>query len=232
MAEYRITLEKFQGPLDVLLQLIEKKELDITHISLSAVTEQFLDYLEKVEEKYPEELADFLVVATKLLLIKSRQLLPAPEAEEEDDTLARQLRMFQAFQEASKQVEHILRKGEMLFSRPPSKIPATVAFQPPEGMTKTRLHELFVEVLAELEPIIKIPRAAIEKAVTVKEKIMQIQRMLKERRTINFTELLKLTTQTRTDVVITFLAMLELVKQKNIAVRQREMFEEIIIEKT
>ena len=76
MSNYEVQVEKFQGPLDLLLQLIERDEMDITQISLAQVTEQYIGYLEEVEELNPEEVADFLVVAARLLFIKSRVLLP------------------------------------------------------------------------------------------------------------------------------------------------------------
>ena len=91
-----IKIENFEGPLDLLLQLIEQEELDITQVSLSAVAEQFISYLETIEKKEPEMLADFLLIAAKLLYIKSRALLPELEMELEEDSidLARQLKMY------------------------------------------------------------------------------------------------------------------------------------------
>jgi len=80
-----IKLENFSGPLDLLLHLIEEKQMDITTVSLSSVTEQFLAYLQEIDERSPEELASFLVVATKLLLLKSQALLPFLQVEEEEN---------------------------------------------------------------------------------------------------------------------------------------------------
>ena len=81
----RIRVENFEGPLDLLLQLIEQDELDITKVSLLEVTEQYINYLEEVEDKEPEMLADFLLIAAKLLYIKSKVLLPEIELENEDE---------------------------------------------------------------------------------------------------------------------------------------------------
>ncbi len=78
MNNYKIKIEKFEGPLDLLLQLIEKEKLDITEVSLSKVTEQYLESIKNIEEYQPEDLADFLVVATKLLLLKSKTLFTLP----------------------------------------------------------------------------------------------------------------------------------------------------------
>jgi segregation and condensation protein A len=100
---YQVTLPVFEGPLDLLLHLIERQELDITAISLAQVTNQYLEYLGRVSERNPGNLADFLVVAAKLLLIKSRVLLPqppvplAPEEEDVGDDLVRQLMEYKRF---------------------------------------------------------------------------------------------------------------------------------------
>ena len=105
---YQVALPVFEGPLDLLLHLIERQELDITAISLAQVTNQYLEYLAGASERDPDNLADFLVVAAKLLLIKSRVLLPQPPAppaaEEEDlgDDLVRQLVEYKRFKEAAR----------------------------------------------------------------------------------------------------------------------------------
>ena len=98
-------LEKFSGPLDLLLSLIDEEKLDINELAISEVTEQYLRYLEAMEEKRPEELADFLVMATRLLLLKSKNLLPQLETDEEEGpSLEEQLRLYKAFVEASKKL--------------------------------------------------------------------------------------------------------------------------------
>ena len=100
----KIKIENFEGPLDLLLQLIEREELDITTVSLLDVADQYINYLSKIEDKKPEMLADFLLIAAKLLYIKSRALLPELETDSDEDSmdLARQLKMYKKFVEASK----------------------------------------------------------------------------------------------------------------------------------
>src|SRR3989338_6596602 len=113
-----IKLEKFQGPLDLLLQLIEQDELNITEISLSNVTEQFFDYLNKLEESRSEELADFLVIATKLVYLKSKHLLPYlyPEADE-GPSLAEQLKLYKRYADASKEIGRLWEQGSIASGR-------------------------------------------------------------------------------------------------------------------
>ena len=116
----KIRISNFEGPLDLLLQLIEKEELDITEVSLLQVTEQYLDYLEKVEDKKPDELADFLLIAAKLLYIKSRVLLPELEMDEEENAtdLAVQLKMYKKYVAARKIIQRRFENDNFPFSRP------------------------------------------------------------------------------------------------------------------
>ncbi|MFN2167176.1 MAG: segregation and condensation protein A, partial [Anaerolineae bacterium] len=114
---YQVSLPVFEGPLDLLLHLIERQELDITQVSLARVTNQYLDHLARISERNPDNLADFIVVAAKLLLIKSRVLLPrppAPPASEEEDVgedLVRQLIEYKRFKEAAHWLQEVEAQG-------------------------------------------------------------------------------------------------------------------------
>ena len=108
----------------------------------------------------------------------------------------------------------------------------TATFQPPQNFGATQLHTLFVQVLHGLEPIIKIPKAAIARAVSLKEKITALRDLLDHRQQISFRELMAIETNAdRTDVIVTFLAMLELVKQRQAVVQQKKSFDDIIVSK-
>ena len=141
---YQVKLEKFEGPLDLLLQLIEQADLDITEVSIAKVVEQFMIYLEQVEEKNPEELADFLVVAAKLLLIKSRALLPNLSLGDEDDglNLESQLKIYKKYYDASKIIEKILAEKKVLFTREKIPVDVEVIFNPPESLTTEKLQKM------------------------------------------------------------------------------------------
>lgn len=230
--EKQLELEHFSGPLGLLLQLIEEKELEITKIALADVTEQFLEYLEGLEESRPEEMADFLVVATKLLLLKSYALLPYLHIEEEEDPgeLEAQLRMYKKYVDAMKGIEEMLGKKQWLF---PKKVARRreVVFSPPEDVAADKLRAAFVEVLESLEPIVKLPKAAMKQVVTLREKFCHIQDLLEKNAKVCFEELL-VDNKNRGDVVVTFLALLELVKKHAICVRQDKPYSDITIEKT
>ena len=230
---YTVEIEQFQGPFEVLLQLIEEQKLDITEISLATITEAYLKHLEQIEELYPEELADFLVVATQLLLLKSRALLPYIEVdiEEEGIPLQEQLKLYKEFYEATKGIQAILDQRRFSYARKPTIWQQSeVEFTPPSQLGIERMRELFEAIIQRLDPVIKIPKAAIEKAITLKEKIQLLHDTFAKHDTIQFTELIS-SAATKTDVILTFLAVLDLVKQRNVYVKQDNHFSEITIEK-
>jgi len=218
--------------LDLLLQLIEQADLDITEVSIAKVVEQFMIYLEQVEEKNPEELADFLVVAAKLLLIKSRALLPNLSLGDEDDglNLESQLKIYKKYYDASKIIEKILAEKKVLFTREKIPVDVEVIFNPPESLTGEKLQKIFLEILKEIEPIIRLPKKSMLRAISIKEKIENIRNRIFSALSLNFKDLVA-ESKNRTDVIITFLGVLELVKQRVVIVKQDSMFEEIIIEK-
>ena len=113
-------LEQFNGPLDLLLKLIEKEELDITQISLAKITDQYIEYIKSTSYIKPEDMADFLVMAARLLLIKSKALFPYLQFGEEDEDveeLERQLKMYKEFIEATKKIEVMIGKKKFMFMR-------------------------------------------------------------------------------------------------------------------
>ncbi len=225
---YQIKLEKFEGPLGLLLQLVEGEKLEITEISLSQVTEEYLSCL-KSGQIPEEELADFLVIAAKLLLIKSRCLLPDLEAETEGLGLEEQLRMYKEFVEAAKQIEAMIKKKHFAFFRLAPLKPEEIGFFAPKGLKVGKLASVFEEILARLNPFLDLPRATLEKTISIKEKIKQIEEMLVGLKQVGFKQLLK-SVKTRTEIIVCFLALLELIKQRTVVVRQEEMFEEIVIQ--
>lgn len=228
---YEIKLEHYQGPLDVLLQLIEQEELKITDISLAEMAESFLGYLDKIEELYPEELADFLVVATRLLYIKSRVLLPylVHDDDEPMTDLAEHLKIYKEFRDASLALEQRVSAQAFAMPRPVRAAQfEIVEFAPPKHITTEDLHDLYVGVVDRLETVIKIPQAAIRKAITLKEKITALYTVLRQHQRVNFSSLISDSTD-RMNIVLTFLAILELVKQNSVAVEQTEQFSDILI---
>lgn len=227
-----VTVEKFAGPLDLLLQLIETEELDITQVALAQVTEQYLRTLEGATNVGPEELADFLVVAAKLLLIKSRVLLPQLQVGDETEAtdLERQLKMYKAYLDASRAVAKIIHKRRFTFGRGKPAVMIEQKFSPPPSLTSAALHVTFLSVLQELEPVISLPKAVIERTVSIAEKIEHIRVLILDQALVSFKQIVQ-QAGSKTDVIVSFLALLELVKQRGIMVKQTALFDDIAIQR-
>ncbi len=227
-----VKVEKFAGPLDLLLQLIETEELDITQVALAQVTEQYLRTLEGATNVGPEELADFLVVAAKLLLIKSRILLPQLQVGDETEAtdLERQLKMYKIYLDASRTVSKIIHKRRFTFGRGKPAVMIEQKFSPPPSLTSAALHVTFLTVLQELEPVISLPKAVIERTVSIAEKIEHIRVLILDQALVSFKQIVQ-QAGSKTDVIVSFLALLELVKQRGIMVKQTALFDDIAIQR-
>jgi|SRR3989344_4128909 len=223
-------LEQFEGPLDLLLRMIEEEELDITQVALAKVTEQFIQHLATVETKQPEELADFLVVAAKLLLIKSKALLPRLDVGEEASELEKQLRIYKEYLDSSKILHGIILKKPYEYIREDYPPLEEKVFVPPQRFGISEMHAIFLDVIKGIEPYVRLPEETIRKIVSAQEKYRHIQNLILQNATLRFRELLH-DTQSKSEVVATFLALLELVKQRHVAVNQGVLFEEIVIER-
>lgn len=228
---FKTKIETFEGPLDLLLELIEAEKLDITQVSLARVAEQFIATLQQVEQRNPEELADFLVVAAKLILIKSRALLPYLELAGEEDgrDLEHQLKMYKVYFDAAKVLRRKLRQHRVLYPR--QHVPPVPVFMPPPGLQAADLQSVFAIVLQRLEPVIRLPREMIVRTLNLQEKIRSIRERVLAETTINFSRLIN-ESESKVDIIVTFLALLELVKQRVIGVVQGGIFEEIAIIRT
>lgn len=229
MTPYQVKLQKFQGPLDLLLQLIEAEELLINEVALSSVTEQYVQHLRGIEEKNPEELADFLLVAAKLLLIKSRVLLPEIDLGQEDDgmSLEEQLRLYREYAVASREVHKLIGRHRFAFSRERAPFQEGV-FAPPEHLTAEKLRNAFLDVLEAIEPVLEIPKAALSRVISIKDKISELRALFLERAQISFASILR-HAKNKTEIIVSFLALLELIKQKTVTVSQENLFGDINI---
>jgi segregation and condensation protein A len=228
---FAVKLEKFEGPLDLLLQLIETEKLDISQISLAKVTDEYVHRLQEHPDLPPEEMADFLVIASRLLLIKSRVLLPFLNIGEEEPIgdLEAQLKIYKEYLDASKVVASLIGKRRFLFVH--EKLPhIEIGFAPPKQLAQAQMAEMFRGVLKRLDLIVRIPRAVIEKTVSIHEKISYIQSLITQATKISFRTLLT-NAESRIEIVVSFLALLELVKQRSVSVSQSGMFDDITIEK-
>lgn len=204
--------------------------MSVSELALSEVTEQFLEHLSKLEDKRPEDLADFLVVATRLIFIKSRELLPQLDADEEDGpSLADQLRLYQAFVEASKKLNHRWNSPQRsVFRVEPPRRP--VEFIPPKNFSTENLRASLEKLIRRLKPLPPLPQTQIDQTVSVKEKIEEIRKLLSRGRGISLFGLLK-GSKNRTELIVSFLALLDLVKERGVLLKQAGSFEDIVMDK-
>lgn len=230
MEGYKVQLDSFAGPLDLLLQLIEEQQMDITKVSLAKVADQFIEHMQRMTTLDAEEVADFLVVVAKLLYIKSKALLPAMEVEEEGIDLEKQLKLYKEFVDASKKIRELAEAGRRCHVR--DRFPEEVkrVFNPPATLTSARLALLYAGVLKRLEPIFVLPKRVIEKTIHIHEKIQHIKDMIVREATMTFSRVIT-DTASKTEKIVSFLAMLELVKQRIISVEQEKLFEDIVIKR-
>lgn len=233
---YNIKLEQFEGPMDLLLQLIEKNELDITRVSLAKVADQFIVFMQENQEISLEQMADFLDVAARLLLLKSKALLPilqfTEEEEEEIMDLEERLKMHAFFKERAMFLGEKVKEGRRMFSRE-----AFVGF---EKMFLPRVEELHIfpedlenaikKLLDALPDLEKLKEKVLRKTVRLEEKIRRLQALISKRAKFTFFEVIR-DRNNYVEVIVSFLAILELVRQKQMTVRQEDYFGDIYVER-
>src|SRR6266478_3309301 len=236
MAEYKVKFEVFEGPLDLLLYLIKKEEVDIYEVNLTRLASQFIEYIETMRLLDLEIAGEFLVMAATLMYIKSRELLPVDQqaqVEGDDDgedprwELIRQLVEYKKFKDAASQLAVMESRQEDIFPRVPGKLEFEA---PAPARAEASLFDLVNAVNSVLKRFAKREdlRDIFEDKWTVSEKIEQLMRALSEREQMKFSELFAGVTS-RSEVVVTFLALLELIRLKQIVAIQAEPFGEIQI---
>lgn len=232
--DYKVKLEIFEGPLDLLLYLIKKDEIDIYDIPIERITKQYLSYMEVFKILDLDVAGDFVVMAANLIYIKSRSLLPKDqqppeEAAEEDDPrweLVRQLIEYKKFKDAAGHLQQREVAQENLFSRVPEK-PEFAAERPIGEVSIFDLINAFQNILKRLNKAEDL-REIFEENFSVSDKIDLIMKMTASGVGVRFSELFA-GAASRTEVVVTFLALLELIRLKQLRVAQSEEFGEIEI---
>lgn len=235
-ADYKVKLDVFEGPLDLLLYLIKRDEVDIYEISLERITQQYLEFMDAFKTLDLEVAGEFVVMAANLIYLKSRSLLPVSvqppeeEAEEEDPRweLVRQLLEYKKFKDAAAHLQQRELLQEKYFSRTPDK-PDAVAERPLGEVSVFDLINAFNQILKRLNQKEDL-REIFEEHFTVSDKIDLIMKMTSSGVTLNFIELFS-GLAARTEIVVTFLALLELIRLKQLRVMQAEPFGEITLQR-
>ena len=234
-------MEKFWGPLDLLLSLIEEKKLAINEISLSNVTDQFLEHLKNISENkssdYQRILADFLVIASRLILIKSRSLLPnlVLNQEEEGDIkeLEERLKLYQQIKTLGHELGKWSKNRQSYFERD-SYFNLPTMFYPPKNVLPVDLHKVYESFLKTLPQVEKLEEQSLKRIVTLEERIQELTARIGAAAEASFADIsgsTLLTTRTKIDIILTFLAILMLFRNKILEVSKDEIFGEIRIKK-
>jgi segregation and condensation protein A len=226
---FNITSTQFSGPLDLLLRLIEERNLEITDISLSNVTNEYLEYIKQAESN-SNELADFLVIASTLILIKSKAILPTLELSKEETEeildLKERLIVYKIFKQKSLYISELSQQKRCLFSHQPF-IDVEVIFSPPKNLTLEMFKNAFENILDlyQKEKII-LPTKKVRILVNLKDRINNLLSIFKGKDRCNFNEISG-NKEDKINIVVTFLAILHLAKDGLITLDQENNFGEI-----
>ncbi len=222
---FTVQHEEFQGPLGLLLELINERKMEIGEVSLCKVADEFLKFIN--ENDVPtEELADFLIVASRLIYLKSRALMPYLKIDEEDAAAAKledQLRLYQEFVAAAAKLEEKW-GSRMMFKRPLIKKRGTFEDLTPEGtfpknVSLEALFTAFKSILKRLEPFFALQETSMERVKSVEERMDELKAVISSRANVSFKDIIA-GAGSRVEIVVSFLALLELLRRKHITATQ------------
>lgn len=229
---YAVRIEQFEGPLELLLQLIEKEKLDITRVSLAKVADQYLEYLERESQRSLPHLSQFLSIAARLILLKSRALLPlltfTDEEEQSIDDLEWQLQEYRRFREASQRLGELLERPMGSVIRERTFVSSTPVFLAPAELTAKKLQDAFTAVLGEIPLMERLEEASLQSVVRLEERMNYFRAHLTERLETTFHSLTH-QIDNRVELIVSFLALLQLIKERFVVVDQQEYFGDITI---
>ncbi|CAM4226041.1 segregation and condensation protein A [Paenibacillus tarimensis] len=237
-------LESFEGPLDLLLHLVDKAEIDIHEISISEITDQYMEYLGAMQQLELEVTSEFLVMAATLLAMKSKQLLPRPPVIEEDDymddwaddgldprdELIQKLVEYRKFKLIAEQLREMEAESGLIFMKEPEDLTPylpTVPENPVKGLHVSDLIQAFQKALRRATRRNLVSTVKRDE-ISVKDRIRDIVELLRGHEMVRFSKLVR-QEMDRHEIVVTFLALLELMKMKQIQCFQNRLFDDIVI---
>ena len=229
LEDYPVRLLNFEGPLDLLLHLIKKHEVNIYDIPISLITQQYLEYLDLMQEMNLDVAGEFLVMAATLIHIKSRELLPRPDPTQEDpeedprEALVRRLLEHQRFKAAAELLHEKEIQRSAMWHRPDGRV-AEVVGEAPEPEVEVDLFSLMAAFRQVLDRMRARPRVILPpEQIPIETRIEQLFERLSETEACGFEELFA-DVQTRAGMIVTFLALLEMIRLKRIRVFQQGAF--------
>lgn len=222
MNSFSVSQESFSGPLGILLELLDKRELEIKDVNLAKIADDYLAYMDSSDVS-GEELADFLLIASRLIYLKSKELMPYLRIDEEEEGVASledQLRLYRMFVEAAEGVEKLFSGNQKIFASVvrAKKKKEEVRFQP-AGASIDSLKSAFQSVLKRLAPFFALQEASIERIKSVEERLDELRGAITTRSTMKFKEVVA-GAKSKAEVVVSFLALLELVRRNLVRASQ------------
>ncbi len=229
---FKIKTPAFEGPLDLLLSLVEKRKLFINDISLAQVTDDFITHIQSFPAMPIADSAQFILIASTLLLIKSKSLLPTLSLTEEEEQgihdLETRLKIYQRIKDASINIKDLFGK-QIIFPQSQNR-PSDPVFSPHPSMTLASLSQAIKDIIRALPKKELIPKAIVRKVISLEETIDNLTKRINQGLKMKFSEFVSGHKEERVNIIVSFLAMLELVKQGIIHVTQENHFEDIHME--
>lgn len=233
--KYVVTIDNFDGPLDLLLHLIKEQDIDIYDIKIEDITKQYLDYIRHMKELNLEIASEYLVMASELIEMKSKMLLPKKKEKEEDDyeedpreLLIERLLAYKRYKEVTSEFKDLELTRKMVFTREPDNLNRYAKEEKnSEELGVVDLIDAFNNLLKRKELDRPIATKITKKELSVTEKVNKIKNILRNKKRINFEEIFEVST--KEEVIISFLSILEMVKKDEILLTQDGNFKNIVI---
>ncbi len=233
--KYVVTIDNFDGPLDLLLHLIKEQDIDIYDIKIEDITKQYLDYIRHMKELNLEIASEYLVMASELIEMKSKMLLPKKREKEDDDyeedpreLLIERLLAYKRYKEVTSEFKDLELTRKMIFTREPDNLNRYVKEdENSEELGVADLIDAFNNLLKRKELDRPIATKITKKELSVAEKVNKIKNILRNKKRINFEEIFEVST--KEEVIISFLSVLEMVKKDEILLTQDGNFKNIVI---
>lgn len=233
--QYKVTIDNFEGPLDLLLHLIKEQDIDIYDIKIEDITKQYLDYIKAMKELNLSIASEYLVMASELIEMKSKMLLPRKSVAESDEyeedpreVLIERLLLYKQYKEVTSNFKDLEKERKLILTKNPENL--SVYAKQEEKKDTLGVDDLinaFNELLRRKELEKPIATKITRKELSVSEKVIKIKNILMNKKNINFEEIFD--ELTREEVIISFLSVLEMVKKNEIILRQDGNFNSIII---
>ena len=229
---FSIKTDSYEGPFEIVLDLIEARKLLVNELALASITEEFITHVRSQETFPVEETANFIQIAATLLLIKSKSLIPDLSLTEEEhadvEDLKRRLAAYEKVREASRELARVFGRAVMVL---PGERPPDITFAPANDLSKEALAEALARVLATREAVEELPEARVKPLITIEEMMDQLAKRVQNAMTLSFNEFSK-SSREKIEVIVSFLALLELVKQGAVAAEQYDTYGDIRISHT